>query len=132
MQYSALRAARPGLWLLAALVTDLVTYTSAHARSTAVLPWLLLDLWLTYRTWRGGGTALAWFRGLQLLGVTLLGLALASAAFDTGIETATGPVTVVLYAVSLWCLMSPALTEHVTAGPPTAVMAAVSLDGSAR
>jgi hypothetical protein len=37
-----------GAWLAAALVADVVTFLT-DARTSSVLPWLLLDIWLTYR-----------------------------------------------------------------------------------
>ncbi len=115
--YAAWRAARPGHWLAAALAADVATYATAGDRSAAVLPWLVLDLWLAYRIWNGGATALAWFRGLQLAAVFIFGVALALAQLGERFSTTAGPGALVLCAVVAWCLMATALSEHVAAAP---------------
>ena len=116
-KYVDWRAARPGLWLIAALVATVATYMTAADRSTSVLPWLLLDLWLARRVWRGGATALAWFRFLQLLGVFLFGYVLIAAQFSSNLESTAGLGTVMLFALASWCLLAPALSRHVAAVP---------------
>jgi hypothetical protein len=114
-RYVDWRSARPGLWLTAAFAAEVATYASAAERSAAVMPWLLLDLWLVHRIWRGGATALAWFLALQTLGLVLFGTVLVMASWEGGPETAAGPGTVALLALSVWCLLAPALSRHVSA-----------------
>lgn len=123
--YSAWRSARPGLWLGAALAADLAIYATA-ARGGSVMPWLLLDLWLVFRIWKRGATALAIFRFLQALGVTLFGLVLVLARWDHHVGTAATPGTVALFALSTWCLLAPALSLHVAAGRRSVGAAAAS------
>ncbi len=86
-------------------------------RSAAVMLWMLLDLWLAFRIWRGGATALAWFRGLQILGVVLIGTVLVAARWAENLGTGAGPEMVVFLAVSAWCLLAPALSRHVALVP---------------
>lgn len=112
-EYSAWRASQPGLWLFAALAAEIATYSTASGRSVAVMPWLLLDLWLALRIWRHGAIALAVFRFLQVLAVTLFGLVLVLSHWGDHIGTTTGPGTAVLWALSTWCLFAPALSLHV-------------------
>jgi hypothetical protein len=100
---------------MAALAASTATYASAVERSAAVMPWLLLDLWLAHRVWRGGATALAWFVALQTLGMVLFGTVLVTAWWESSPTTAACPGTVVLYALSVWCLLAPALSRHVSA-----------------
>ncbi|MGH3506707.1 MAG: hypothetical protein ACRDO2_05840 [Nocardioidaceae bacterium] len=114
-KYAMWRTDRPGLWLAAALLAAVATYTTASDRSVAVVPWLLLDLWLARRIWHGGATALAWFRGLQWSGAILFGTVLVAERWDSSIVTKAGPGTVLVFALSGWCLMAPALTRHVSA-----------------
>jgi hypothetical protein len=109
-RYRTWRTGNPGGWLAAALLADLLTYVGADR--SGVLPWLLLDLWLTYRVWRGGSVALFWFGVMQTLGACLFGLTLVLAAVDGSVSTAATPATVVCFAVSAWCLKAPALRRH--------------------
>jgi hypothetical protein len=99
---------------VAALAASTATYVSAAERSVAVMPWLLLDLWLAHRIWRGGATALAWFLALQTIGLVLFGTVLVTSWWEGGPETTAGPGTVALYALSVWCLLAPALSRHVS------------------
>lgn len=117
-RYAALRASRPGLWLVAAVVTDVAVYATSPGRGASVWPWLALDLWLAYRTWNGGARALAWFRVLQVLGVGLFGLVLLISYWDRSLHTTAGPVTVLLLLVSAWSLLAPALSRHVAMSHP--------------
>ncbi|HSE70330.1 MAG TPA: hypothetical protein VLA97_06195 [Nocardioidaceae bacterium] len=113
--YSSWRGARPGWWLVAGLVAALAVYTTAAERSAPVSFWPLIDLWLAHRVWRGGATALAWFRGLQGAGAVIFGVVLVLDVWSGGFVATTGPGTAALYALSAWCLMAPALTQHVAA-----------------
>ena len=98
---------------MAALVADLARYlTEARA---GVLLWLVLDLWLAHRIWRGGLLALTTFRVLQTIGACLFGLVLVPKMFSPEAVTAPGPAVAVLFALSAWCLMAPALQRHVDA-----------------
>ena len=64
--YRRWRLASPGGWLVAALLADLANYLT-DSRS-GVVPWLLFDMWLAHRIWRGGLFALTTFRVLQTIG----------------------------------------------------------------
>jgi hypothetical protein len=79
--------------------------------------WLLLDLWLAHRIWHSGATALAWFRGLQILGVVLFGTVLVATRWVEDLGTGAAPDTVLLFAVSAWCLLAPALSRHTALVP---------------
>ncbi|MFL6135746.1 MAG: hypothetical protein ACJ72A_23280 [Nocardioidaceae bacterium] len=72
--YLRLRLASPGGWLIAGLLADLASYLT-DARP-GVVPWLLFDIWLAHRIWRGGLFALTTFRVLQTIGACLFGLVL--------------------------------------------------------
>jgi hypothetical protein len=115
-RYSVARKSNPEGWLAVAIVADVGAYWAA-SQVSGLLFWLALDLWLTYRIWRGGATALMWFRFLQLLGVVLHGSVLLFSQWEDSIDTGANPGTVVLLAISLWCLMAPALSQHVNRLP---------------
>jgi len=66
-----------------------------------------------HRVWRGGATALAGFLALQTLGLVLFGTIVVTAWWQGTPETTAGPGTVALHALSIWCLLSPALSRHV-------------------
>jgi hypothetical protein len=110
-RYLRWRNAYPGQWLAAALVADVATLMT-DARTSSVLPWLLVDVWLTYRIWRGGPVALLWFRVLQTLGACLFGIVLAMSLVTGEAGRNAHPELVALYAISAWCLMAPALLRH--------------------
>ena len=110
------RSARPGRWLVAALAASVATYATAPVRSGGVPLWILLDLWLAHRIWRGGAIALAWFQGLQILGVVLFGTVLFATRW-VDLATGAGPHTVLLFALSAWCLTASALSRHVARVP---------------
>ncbi len=111
--YVAWRDARPGRWLVAGLAAAVAAYATAADRSAPVLPWLLLDLWLAHRIWKGGATALAWFRGLQGFALFSFGAVWVSGLWDGYVGTTAGPGPILMWGVSVWCLMSPALSRHV-------------------
>jgi hypothetical protein len=115
-RYSTARKSTPEGWLAVAIVADVGAYWAASQVSGLVF-WLALDLWLTYRIWRGGATALASFKFLQLLGVVLHGSVLLFSLWEDSIGTGANQGTVVLFAISLWCLMAPALSQHVQGRP---------------
>ena len=110
--YSAARNHSFQAWLAVALVADLGTYW-ASSQVSGLLFWLALDLWLTYRIWRGGATALAWFKFLQLFGVIVHGTALLTSQWEDSIGTGANLGTVALLTISFWSLMAPALSLHV-------------------
>lgn len=110
-----LRHQRPGLWLSLALAADLLAFTTGAAATPGTFLWVGLSLWLAHRTWQGGATALACYRVLQWSGVCLFSMALVVAHWDNSVTTEVTIVTVLLYAVSVWCLMAPALSNHVDA-----------------
>lgn len=110
-RYLRWRNAYPFQWLAAALVADVATFLT-DARTSSVLPWLLIDTWLTYRIWRGGPVALLWFRVLQTLGACLFGIVLLMSLVAGDVGRNAHPGLVALYAVSAWCLMAPALLRH--------------------
>ena len=112
---SSWRQQRPGVWLGAALAADLLAYTSTADLPPGTPLWVALDLWLAYRIWKHGPVALALFRGLQTCGLILFGTVVILARWQHNIETGATAGTVLLYAVSLWSLMAPALSDHVAA-----------------
>lgn len=111
-----MRLTHPLTWLLAALTADLASYSAASDLSAPGF-WIALDLFLTYRIYRGGATALAWFRFLLALGTLLPGIFLVLSHLSSSFETGGTPLTVALLLVSLWCLAAPALTRHVQSSP---------------
>ena len=114
MEYSSdWRQRRPGVWLGAALVADLLVFAVSADLSFGTLPWVALDIWLAHRIWKRGATALAWFRGLQMLGLVLFAAAVALARWQDNVGTDATVGTVLLQGLSLWCLMAPALSDHV-------------------
>lgn len=110
-QYLSWRNAHAGGWLAAALVTDVATFLT-DAQTSSALPWLLIDIWLTYRIWRGGPVALLWFRVLQTLGACLFGIVLLMSLVGGSVGRNAHPELVALYAISAWCLMAPPLLRH--------------------
>lgn len=114
------RQQRPGVWLGAGLVASLLTYASATDRVSGTPLWVALDLWLAHRIWKRGATALAWFRGLQTFGLVLFATAVVLARWQDNVGTGATVGTVLLYALSLWSLTAPALSDHV-APPPGAI-----------
>ncbi len=113
---ATLRRHWPGRWLGVALVADLLSYTTVdHGPGAGTLWWVALDLWLAYRVWRHGSTALAVFRGFQLFGLIAFGVVVALSPWQDNLATDATLATVGLYAVSVWALMAPALSGHVTA-----------------
>src|SRR3954447_20247405 len=80
-----------------------------------VAPWLLFDIWLAHRIWRGGLFALTTFRVLQTIGACLFGLVLVLELISPEVVTGPRPIVTLLFTVSAWCLMAPALQRHVDA-----------------
>ena len=107
------RNAHPGHWLTVALGAEAATLMS-DARPD-VMPWLLVDLWLAHRIWRGGPTALLWFRVMQTLAASLFGIVVVMSVLTGDVGRNAHPGVFALYAISAWCLMSPALLSHVHA-----------------
>jgi len=117
--YLAVRSARPGLWLSAALAATLLTYT-AVAREESWQGWLLIDLVLAYRVWRRGRVALRIFRFLQAFGTAVYGLLIGAALVGRGgLTGVNSPWLLAPYAIALWCLFAPAISMHVF-GPAAA------------
>jgi len=110
-RYLRWRNSHPGWWLTVALGAEAATYLSG-ARPEA-MPWLMVDLWLAHRIWRGGPTALLWCRVLQTLGASLFGIVIVLSLLAGDLGRNASPGVFALYAVSAWCLMSPALLRHV-------------------
>jgi cobalamin biosynthesis protein CobD/CbiB len=100
------------VWLLLALAADLLTYATLERPSGAVL-WMGLSAWLAHRIWKGGTTALVVYQGLQMFALVVFATVLLSAQLDQSAATNVTPATVALYALSVWCLMSDALSQHV-------------------
>jgi len=72
-------------------------------------------MWLARRIWRGGVFALTTFRVLQTIGACLFGLVLVLELISPGVVTGPEPAVALLFTVSAWCLMAPALQRHVYA-----------------
>jgi hypothetical protein len=108
--YLRWRLASPGGWLIAAFVADLASYLT-DARS-GVVPWLLFDMWLAHRIWRGGLLALTSFRVLQTIGACLFGIVVVLELVSPGVVTEPGPAVALFFTVSAWCLMAPFLHGH--------------------
>src|SRR4051812_33476513 len=111
--YLRWRLASPGGWLIAALLADLASYLT-DARP-GVVPWLLFDIWLAHRVWRGGLFALTTFRVAQTSGACLFGLVLVLELISPGVVSGPGPAVTLLFTLSAWCLMAPSLHRHVYA-----------------
>jgi hypothetical protein len=111
--YRRWRLASSGGWLIAGLLADLASYLT-DARP-GVVPWLLFDIWLAHRIWRGGLFALTTFRVAQTIGACLFGLVLVLELISPEVVTGPGPMATLLFTVSAWCLMAPSLHRHVDA-----------------
>jgi hypothetical protein len=102
---------RPGRWLLAALSFDLAMYatsTREYPEGMSVTPWVLLDLFLFWRIWRGGTKARTVLIFLTLLAVVLGVFAVVGGLFTDAIID-PGLVSVLCSLGSLLCLLVPAL-----------------------
>lgn len=119
-KYSDLRSERPGVWLSLALAVDLLTYATGADAFSGTWLWVALSVWLAHRIWRGGATALAWYRGLQTFCLCLFAIAFVAARLDDAISTGATASTLVLYGLSVWFLLAPALSRHVDAAADSA------------
>lgn len=72
-------------------------------------PWVLLDLFLFCRVWRGGRRARGVLIFLTLLAAALGGFALIAELFDDSISAGMGWPGVLCALGSLLCLLAPAL-----------------------
>lgn len=96
---------------------SLLAYTTVPRAEGSMLLWAILDCWLSYRVWRGGSTALAWLRGLQIFSLVVYGCVALLEVLGTNFGTDATIWTALLVAVSLWCFMAPAITRHVSDNP---------------
>ena len=109
-RYLRWRDAHPGRWLAVALAAEAATFVGDSRPD--VMPWLLVDLWLAHRIWRGGPAALLWCRVLQTLAASLFGIVVVMSLVAGDVTRDAHPGAFVLYAVSAWCLMAPGLHRH--------------------
>jgi len=114
MSFASARRSHPERWLFAAVVFDLASYrTASGTLGFGVWFWVLSDLWLTRRIWKGGHTARTVFWLLQMVTACFGAVALAMEPFVSNFSTGATPLSVALLAVSAWCLSAPALERHV-------------------